>query len=246
MLKKMLPIVIAMLFVTTVISCVVIAVTMMRSNAEIEDFEGFVALIQTEDNIQNHESGDTEAIFTRNLTPLYERNRDCIGWVCIPNTVVNYPVMHTPQDPQKYLRKNFDCEYSSSGVPFLHENNTLDSDNLIIYGHNMKNGTMFSDIIKYCEKSYCAEHPAIEWETKQGLKVYTVFAVVQVKDQDEWYRFITAADEEDYENRIKAISEASLYTSDIKPRYGQQLLTLSTCYGSSENDRLIVIAVEMN
>ena len=80
MLKKMLPIVIAMLFVTTVISCVVIAVTMMRSNAEIEDFEGFVALIQTEDNIQNHESGDTEAIFTRNLTPLYERNRDCIGW----------------------------------------------------------------------------------------------------------------------------------------------------------------------
>ena len=152
--------------------------------------------------------------------------------------------MHTPQDPQKYLRKNFDCEYSSSGVPFLQENNTLDSDNLIIYGHNMKNGTMFSDITKYRNKSYCIEHPTIELETKRGLKLYTVFAVVQLKNVDNWYRFSTAADENDYENRIKVICEAALYTFGEKPQYGQQLLTLSTCYGKTKSDRLILISVK--
>ncbi len=253
MFKKVLPIVIVILSATTVISCIIITNSLMRSNAEIEDFESFSALIQTQtekltDKTQNSESvpakTELEPIFTRNLNPLYEKNSDCIGWICIPNTAVDYPVMHTPQDPQKYLRKNFDCEYSLSGVPFLQGNDTLDSDNLIIYGHNMKNGTVFSDITKYRNESYCIEHPTIELETNRGLKLYTVFAVVQVKNNNEWYRFITATDVDDYENRIKVISEASLYTSGVKPKYGQQLLTLSTCYGNSKSDRLIVIAVE--
>ena len=77
---------------------------------------------------------EPKPIFTRNLTPLFEKNNDCIGWICISDTAVDYPVMHTPQDQEKYLRKNFDCEYSSSGVPFMQGNNTLESDNIIIYG----------------------------------------------------------------------------------------------------------------
>ena len=253
MFKKVLPIVIVILSATTVISCIMIANTLMRSNAEIEDFESLSALIQTQTDkptaeTQNSDSEPTETgpepIFTRNLNPLYEKNSDCIGWICIPNTAVDYPVMHTPQDPQKYLRKNFDCEYSSSGVPFLQGNDTLDSDNLIIYGHNMKNGTMFSDITKYREKSFCIEHPSIEFETGQGLKVYTVFAVVQVKNTDDWYGFTISADEADYQDKIAMIEESALYTTDIDPQYGQQLLTLSTCYGNSKSDRLIVIGVE--
>lgn len=253
MLKKVLPIITVVLFVITVISCVMIANTMIRSNAEIKDFESLTALIQMQsekpaDETQNSDSEPTETepepIFTRNLDPLYEKNSDCIGWICIPNTAVDYPVMHTPQDPQKYLRKNFDCEYSSSGVPFLQENNTLDSDNLIIYGHNMKKGTMFSDITKYRNKSYCTEHPTIELETKRGLKLYTVFAVIQVKNNNEWYRFAVSIDEADYQNKVAEIKDAALYTTDIDPQYGQQILTLSTCYGNSKDDRLIVLAVE--
>lgn len=94
MLKKVLPIVIVILFATTVISCAMIADTMMRSNAEIEDFESLAALIQmqTEEptgETQNSDSEPTETgsepIFTRNLNPLYEKNGDCIGWICIPN-----------------------------------------------------------------------------------------------------------------------------------------------------------------
>ena len=255
MFKRVLPIIIVILFATTVISCVMIADTMIRSNAENKDFESLAALIltQSEKHTDEKHNSDSEpvetkpeTIFTRDLNPLYEKNSDCIGWICVPNTKVDYPVMHTPQDPQKYLRKNFDCEYSSSGVPFLQENNTLDSDNLIIYGHNMKNGTMFSDITKYRNKSYCIEHPTIELETKRGLKLYTVFAVVQLKNVDNWYRFTVSTDESDYENKISEISKAALYTTDIIPEYGQQILTLSTCYGNSKSDRLIVIAIENN
>ncbi len=152
--------------------------------------------------------------------------------------------MHTPQDQEKYLHKNFNLKYSSSGVPFMQGNNTLESDNIIIYGHNMKNGTMFSTITQYRKKAFCTKHPTIEFETGQGLKLYTVFAVARIKNTDSWYSFTVAADEADFENQIARIREASLYTTDSIPQYGQQLLTLSTCYGNSKNDRLIVIAVE--
>lgn len=261
MFKKVLPIITVVLFAITVISCIRIVNTIMRSNADIENFENLSALTQTsiaetssqlsDENTEatpnsNNQVLETEPepIFKRNLNPLFEKNSDCIGWICIPNTAVDYPVMHTPENNEKYLRKNFDGEYSSSGVPFLQSNNTLTSDNLIIYGHNMKNGTMFSDITKYRNDTYCAEHPTIELETRCGLKLYTVFAVVQVKNNNAWYQFITANDEEDYKNRIKMISETALYTFGASPQYGQQLLTLSTCYGNSKSDRLIVIAVE--
>ena len=125
MFKKILPIITVILFSVTVVSCIKIADTIMRSNAEIEDFENLAALAQTptasitdetQDDATESEGIEQEPIFTRNLTPLFEKNSDCIGWICIPNTAVDYPVMHTPQDQEKYLRKNFDCEYSLSGV----------------------------------------------------------------------------------------------------------------------------------
>ena len=115
------------------------------------------------------------------------RTSNQTAYICIPNTAVNYPVMFTPEEPQKYLRKNFEGEYSVSGVPFLDGASTPECDNLIVYGHNMKNGTMFSDITQYRDKAYCEEHPYIELETADGLKVYQVFAVVCLKKTDLWY-----------------------------------------------------------
>ena len=87
----------------------------------------------------------------RNLQLLFEQNSDCIGWVYIPNTTLDYPVMHTPNDPQKYLRRSFEGKYSFSGVPFLDARCSTESDNLIIYGHNLKNDTMFSSLGGYAQ-----------------------------------------------------------------------------------------------
>ena len=148
----------------------------------------------------------------RDLSKLFALNSECIGWISIPGTAVDYPVMHTPDNPQKYLHKNFYSEYSQSGVPFLDGRCDADSDNLIVYGHNMKNGTMF-------------------------------FAILKTDNADEWYNFIMADGKDDFNRRVSDVKVRSLFKSDITLKYGQQLLTLSTCYGSSKNGRLLVLAV---
>lgn len=182
----------------------------------------------------------------RNISALIDKNSDCIGWISIPDTTVDYPVMHTPDNPQKYLRLSFNGKYSFSGVPFLDARCSTQSDNLILYGHNLKNDTMFSSLGGYAQISYSKKHPQIEFETLAGNNIYSVFAVVQVDENDEWYNFVDAQNSAVFNEKISDISERALYTTDITPQFGQQLLTLSTCYGSQKNDRLIVIAVKNN
>ena len=155
----------------------------------------------------------------RNLAPIMEQNGDCVGWLYIEGTAVDYPVMHTPNQPQKYLRRNFHGEYSVSGVPFLDHRCSLDSTDLIIYGHNMRNGTMFADLKKYLDDAFLEGHRTIELETAEGLRYFTVIEVVKTDIYDERYDRLDMAD-------------------------GIQHLILSTCYGSSKSGRLLVIAVE--
>lgn len=155
----------------------------------------------------------------RDLSALFAQNRDCIGWLCIPDTTINYPVMHTPNNPQKYLRRSFYGEYSQSGVPFLDSRCSLDSTNLIIYGHNMKNGTMFSDLGKYLDDTFLGEHSTIELQTADGVQCFTVTEVLKTDIHDQWYERISRDDRKQY-------------------------LVLSTCYGSAKSSRLLIIATE--
>lgn len=154
----------------------------------------------------------------RDLSPLFGQNSECIGWLCIPDTAVNYPVMHTPRNPQKYLRTNFYGEYSQSGVPFLDYRCSLDSGNLLIYGHNMKNSTMFGELKSYTDPAFCAKHPTIEFQTADGLFRYTVSEVRITDTSDQWYEDIGSG----------------LFE-------GKRYLVLSTCYGGG-NGRLLIIA----
>ena len=154
----------------------------------------------------------------RNIQALIAENADCIGWLSIDGTNISYPVMHTPSDPQKYLRRNFYGKYSQSGVPFLDGRCDIQSTNLIIYGHNMKNGTMFADLKKYVDKDFLSAHRTVKFETADGVQTFTVTEVLKTNTSDEWYNRITAED-------------------------GRRLV-LSTCYGSGKNGRLLIIAAE--
>ncbi len=260
MSKKTINIITVLLVCVMVFSGVMIVCEITRAQKEIEEFNQLAEIIhsettapQKENNDKNENTETTESdgeveekpVHKRNLQPVFEQNSDCIGWICIENTTVDYPVMFTPNWPQKYLRKSFSGAYSISGTPFLNDNGGLEFDHLIIYGHNMKNGTMFSDIEGYLEESYCVSNPIIEFETAEGLKLYEVFAVLQVKKVDKWYAFTNADDEEDYDARIADIKARALYETGITPTSEQQLLTLSTCYGPRDDDRLIVIAAEV-
>ncbi len=180
----------------------------------------------------------------RNISLLIEQNSDCIGWVSIPGTTLDYPVMYTPDNPQKYLRLSFEEKYSFSGVPFLDARCSLKSDNLIVYGHNLKNDTMFSSLGGYVQESYSRKHPEIEFETESEKSVYSVFAVVQVDENDEWYNFVDAPNSKNFSSYIDAIKNKAVYTTDAVPEFGQQLLTLATCYGSDKSGRLLVISVK--
>lgn len=175
--KKVLPL-ISLLFVAIMLLSVgMIAKEYRERQQDIKGFEKLADIIteveQTEmaDNVEQTEIPQEQKQSSRNLTPLFEANGDCIGWICIPNTAVNYPVMFTPEEPQKYLRKNFEGEYSVSGVPFLDGASTPECDNLIIYGHNMKNGTMFSDITQYRDiQNQIGDIPRGIWPHKVQVK----------------------------------------------------------------------------
>ena len=95
---------------------------------------------------------------------LNDKNSDCVGWITIENTTIDYPIMYTPLDEKYYLRRNFEKEESKSGVPFISENCSLDSENLIIYGHNMSNGTMFAPLLYYDNSNYFKNYSHINLE----------------------------------------------------------------------------------
>lgn len=181
---------------------------------------------------------------THSVSDLFSMNADCFGWLSIAGTSINYPVMHTSNNPQKYLHKNFYGEYSQSGVPFLDSRCNLDSTNLIVYGHNMNNETMFADLCNYTDFSYFTQHSTVVLETNRGVSTYTVFAVMKAKSDDDWYSFITADTEQEYDSKIKYAKEHSLYDIGITPEYNKQILTLSTCYGGNRDNRILVLAVE--
>lgn len=187
---------------------------------------------------------DTLYYKLHSISELISMNSECFGWISILNTNISYPVMHTPNNPQKYLNKNYYGEYSQSGTPFLDSRCSVDSSNLIIYGHHMNNGTIFANLCNYANKPYRDEHPYIVLETKDGVFAYSVFSVMKVKSDDDWYKFIDAETERKYNFKTDYAKKKSMYNTEISPVYGQQLLTLSTCYGNNSNDRIVVIAAK--
>ena len=181
---------------------------------------------------------------SHSVEELLAMNKECYAWISIKDTRISYPVMHTPSEPDKYLNKNFYGQTSSSGVPYMDARCTDDSDNKIIFGHHMNFGSMFSDLCNYTSRMFRDTHQNILLETHTDMETYKVFAALRVKADDYWYNFITAETEKKFDKKISYAVEHSLYKTSIVPKYGQKLLTLSTCMGSDRDDRLLVIAVK--
>lgn len=177
----------------------------------------------------------------------YKKTQDiryCVAWLEIPGTDIDYPVMQKLGNPEYYLRRNYKGEYSYSGTPFLDAGCSVStSQNLIVYGHNMKDGTMFSDLMKFKDLNYCMEHQDIKL-TVGGIKnEYKLYAICIVDSSDGWYTFKGQVSEDNFTELISHIKNTSSYISNTKQAvYGDNFLTLSTCDYSSDNSRLILIA----
>ena len=191
-----------------------------------------------------HLAGDTYRNHVHDFKTLREINSECVGWLSIYGTTIDYPVMHTPNNPEKYLNLNFYGDYSVSGVPFLDAECKLNGDNMIIYGHDMNAGTMFAPLLNYESRSFAQQHSVIQLETEQGVKKYSVYSVAKIKSNDMFYNLKNAPNKAYFEQKIKDISQKALYTIGSHPKHGQKLITLSTCTNAGQDNRLIVIAVQ--
>lgn len=184
---------------------------------------------------------------------LYNTNKDLIGWLEIEGTVINYPVMYTPQDEEYYLNKDFYGKSSSNGTLFVDSDCTFHpvSDNIIIYGHNKSNGSMFSGLIKYQDRDYYQNNRIIRFDTIYGKAHYEIIAAfysrVYRKSDNvfKFYNFIDAGSKEEFDAFIQNIKALSLYDTGIDAEYGDNFITLCTCTNDGDNGRFVLVAKEI-
>ncbi|MDE7299364.1 MAG: class B sortase [Lachnospiraceae bacterium] len=197
---------------------------------------------------ENITGADSDILYKYSV--LYKRNSDMAGWIQIPGTVVNYPVMLTPDDEEYYLKKGFDKKFDINGIPFMDARCSVaePTTNFLIYGHNMKNGSMFSALLNYEREDFYKEHPGIRFDTIYETGQYEIVGVfrTQIAFEGEetyrYYQFIQAESRKEYDAYIAYVKENAFYDTGITAEYGTQLLTLSTCDRSIEEGRLVVVA----
>ena len=180
---------------------------------------------------------------------LMELNDDLVGWVKIPETQINYPVMQTPMTPQFYLYRDFYKEASSRGCIFAQEECDIaaPSDNVTIYGHCMKDGSMFAALANYTRKSYWEKHQTVQFDSLYETRTYRIFAVFKTSGSAgkgfPYHTFVDAASPAEFTSFVSKCKELAFYDTDITPEPGDKLLCLSTCEYTMANGRLVVVAV---
>lgn len=178
---------------------------------------------------------------------LYLQNEDMVGWISIAGTTINYPVMQSKNNPNFYLKHNFEKEYSDLGVPYIQENCDIPtSDNLVIYGHHIKGGKMFGALENYKDKGFYEEYKTIQFDTLSEQAEYEIVAVFKTvaysAEGYRYYDFVNAENEEAFDGYIAKCKELALYDTGVSAKYGDKLITLSTCEYSEQNGRLVVVA----
>lgn len=176
---------------------------------------------------------------------LYEQNNDFVGWIQIDGTNINYPVMQTPDNPDYYLKHSFENTWSDYGVPYLDEACVIgQSNNLVIYGHHMSNGSMFCDLELYSDPAFCMEHPVIRFDTLSSFGEYEVIAVFRYNTNQETFRYDREVnmDETRFSWFMEQVHARELFSTGKDASFGDQMLTLSTCEYTYKNGRLVVVA----
>lgn len=234
-----------MITLCLIIFAFVLCYLIYNFNVDTQDQKQFDDMAQTIviDEMDNDNSNDNE---NNGIESLIAENSDCIGWLRISGTKIDYPVMQTKGNPQYYLRRDFNKQYSYMGTPFMDSRCDINYDNnLIVYGHNMKDGKMFADLLRYKDKEYCKLHNIINFITPNEVQKYEVVAVCKVKSDDEWYEYTCQKNKDSFNNLTPHIKDKSLYQIDEPIEYGENFLTLSTCEYSQKDGRLIVTAVRI-
>lgn len=176
-----------------------------------------------------------------------EENSDLVGWIRIEGTKIDYPVLQTPDNPNFYLKHDFDKQPSAYGAPYVAEECDLSADckNIIIYGHHMKNGSMFAGLEDYLQPEFREAHPVVEFDTLEAYGDYEVMAVFSMSAGEQnhpLYDWITGGTEEAFDEYVSYVKQHSVYDMGIDAEWGDHLLSLITCEYTHKDGRLIVVA----
>ena len=175
------------------------------------------------------------------LAALQAENSDCVGWLTIPDTGIDYPIMHTPDEPEHYLRRDFHGQSASGGTPFLAGRNTaqVGSQNLIVYGHNMLDGSMFKSLVNYLDADFRESHQDIYLELCDTQYRYQVLAVLETTVDSPVYRYTDLSDpavESDFRSALFQAADLDVI------HHTEGYLTLSTCGDWGGDTRVLVVA----
>lgn len=214
---------------------------------------GLAFLTDEEDENSKSEGEEAPPEVLEDYKTLLNMNKDLIGWLKIADINIDYPVMQT-NDNSYYLDHNFDKKYDKNGCLFLdYQCDVIDRNmNLIIYGHNMQSGKMFGSLSKYSSEDYYKEHPKFEFDTIYEKGAYEIVYVFRSKIYNEdtvvfkYYQFLDAQSEKEFDSNMTEMAKISLYDTGITPKYGDELLTLSTCDYQENNGRFVIVARKIN
>lgn len=206
----------------------------------------------TEASKPTEPTAPTEPVILKQYEELYKSNPDMVGWIRIEGTQINYPVMQTGLDNKDYyLYRNFDKEDNNHGTIYAREECDIfkPSDNITLYGHNMKDGSMFAGLGAYSEKAAWEENSLITFDTLYEYHVYKIFAVFKttaiLNEGFPYHRFEDAKNEQEFNDFVATCKKLSFYDTGITPSYGDKMICLSTCEYTQEQGRFVVAAVRI-
>ena len=179
---------------------------------------------------------------------LYERNSDFFGWISVAGTNVDYPVMYNPQKPLQYLGHDFDGRFSYAGVPYLSPECDPEGSYFLIYGHHMRDGTMFAGLLAYEDPAFWTEHPTFRCDTRFEHRTYAVVAAFRARVLTtaergfRYYNYSALDDEGTFQEFMTNVCAMAAYDTGVETAFGDEILTLSTCAYHTEKGRFVVVA----
>ena len=196
--------------------------------------------------INTEKKEDTkEETFSVDFEKLLEMNSDVVGWIRFDEpSEINYPVVQG-RDNEKYLKRTFEANTNKLGTLFVDVNNPGDFSgrNTFIYGHNMKNGSMFAQLLKYKDDSFYKEHPYFYIYTPDGkVRTYEIFSAGVVKDTSDSY-IMDYADDAAFQTYIDYIKQQSAYPTSAEVTTASKIVSLSTCTNVRDDERFLVHGV---
>lgn len=223
--------------------------TSSKMNARLkQQYEAALQAQQAE--ADQHEAAGTEAISPELLQQLYQQrfksllelNADVVGWISIAGTEIDYPVVqHTDND--YYLNHNLEQARSSHGAIFMdyRNQNVLEDKHTVIYGHHMKDGSMFGELSNYKDEAYYRAHDIITFDGLEQPTRWQIFSVYVYTPEHQFFQF-QYANEQEYSDYLQKIVEASSYDTGVMISAEDQLLTLVTCTYEVSDARFIIHA----